>query len=837
MSSPSVLHNHDLLEVVDQIREAAFDLIDPDKRSKMGQFGTPEPISRFMASMFVFGQPKVRLLDAGAGVGSLATAFLYAACQSDSPPEVIHLTAFEIEPVLIQALHETNGLCAEFCEKHGVNFSYEVIEADFIDYMVKAGSELFHQSIAQFNFAILNPPYRKIRTKSPHRRLLSRAGVEVSNLYAGFVALAIRALSPGGQLVAITPRSFCNGPYFNSFRRDFLDRMRINRLHVFNSRSEAFGGDKVLQENIIVCGTRGSGHPREVMVTSSSGAPDAAELQRIVPYHRVVPDGASFPFIYLITDGTSEEVAEAMGQLTSSLDDLGIQLSTGRVVDFRAMDFLRQMPGEQDAPLIYPGHLRAGQTFWPTEGSKKPNAIAIEPETQGLLVPPGVYVLVKRFSSKEQRRRIDAYIFDSDEVSPDSPVGFENHTNYFHEDGNGLSRDLAVGLAVYLNSTLVDLYFRLFSGHTQVNAADLRNFPFPNRNEIISLGQKAGAAEIHQAEIDELIAVEIFKAPAGERRPLAQIQKVSEARDALKQLGFDQARSNERSALTLLALLDLKPDTSWEKATAPMCGITQMMDYFREHYGKDYAPNSRETVRRQTIHQFLEAGLVEQNPDDPARPVNSGKNVYQVIPEALAVFQSYETSRWEVAKKAYLTDRQTLKERYAQRRKIARVAVRIKPEWKISLSPGGQNVLVKEVIEQFLPRFAPGAKMVYIGDTEDKFAFLDKPLICDLRIEFDEHGKFPDVIAFYEEKNWLLLIEAVTSHGPVNVKRHIELAALFGGCDAGLVYVTTFLSRKDMIKYLQVIAWETEVWVADSPGHMIHFDGKRFLGPYSGSSE
>ena len=256
------------------------------------------------------------------------------------------------------------------------------------------------------------------------------------------------------------------------------------------------------------------------------------------------------------------------------------------------------------------------------------------------------------------------------------------------------------------------------------------------------------------------------------------------------------------------------------------------MDYFRQRYGKDYAPNSRETVRRQTVHQFLDAGLVVQNPDDPGRPVNSGKNVYQVIPEALSTLQQYGGAGWEPARDAYLARVETLTEIYAQKREMARIAVRLRPGLELSLSPGGQNVLVKEVVEQFVPRFAPGAQLVYVGDTEDKRAFIDDEAIESLAIEYDEHGKFPDVIAYYEEKNWLLLIEAVTSHGPVDVKRHRELCELFSGCNAGLVFVTTFLTKKDMARYFESIAWETEVWIAEIPSHMIHFDGERFLGPY-----
>jgi type II restriction enzyme len=256
------------------------------------------------------------------------------------------------------------------------------------------------------------------------------------------------------------------------------------------------------------------------------------------------------------------------------------------------------------------------------------------------------------------------------------------------------------------------------------------------------------------------------------------------------------------------------------------------MDWFAEHYGKRYAPNTRETVRRQTVHQFMEAGIIIANPDENTRPINSPDTVYQVEKGALKLLRTYGTKEWEKNLRTWLTSIETLKARYAKERNMARIPLTLATGEQIDLSPGGQNVLIKEIIEQFCPRFTPGGKPIYIGDTDTKWAYFDEPTLARLGVKVDSHGKMPDVVVYHVKQKWLVLIEAVTSHGPVDGKRRDELKRLFGDCKAGLVFVTAFLDRAAMVKYLGDISWETEVWVADAPSHMIHFNGERFLGPY-----
>jgi len=303
---------------------------------------------------------------------------------------------------------------------------------------------------------------------------------------------------------------------------------------------------------------------------------------------------------------------------------------------------------------------------------------------------------------------------------------------------------------------------------------------------------------------------------------MAQQTYVLEALKILSDLGMPRAQQNERSALTLLALLNLTPDKIWQQAEAPLIGITPIMNFIRTHYGKEYAPNTRETIRRQTMHQFVAAALALYNPDMPSRPVNSPKAIYQIEANTLALIKSFGSDNWETNIKAYLAIRPTLLERYANERKLQFIPVQIAPDQAIQLSPGEHSRLIKAIIEEFAPRFIPGSKLIYAGDTGNKWGYFDKTLLTELGIQVDSHGKMPDVVLYYAEKEWLILIESVTSHGPVNPKRHEELAQLFNDSTLPLVYVTAFPSRKMMTRHVAEIAWETEVWVADAPSHLIH---------------
>lgn len=830
---PQLLSNEQLVEQVDYLRQEANHRLDSHRRVALGQFMTPAPIARLMASMLVCDTPHIALLDAGAGVGSLFSAAVEALCRRALPPQTIHITAYEVEPLLLEPLHTTLHLCDVLCRQVGIIFTSDVITADFLAHTSDMLSNpLFAVQHQRYTCAILNPPYRKIQSDSAPRKYLRQIGFETSNLYPGFLALAVHLLAPDGELVAITPRSFCNGPYFRPFRKLLLEAMALRHIHIFESRQQAFRDDTVLQENIILSAVKTSHKAATVTVTAGIDQHDELPEVRELSYEQIVYPHDAQMFIHIISDAIGEQTVAQLANFTTTLADLGLTVSTGRVVDFRVAAFLRAEPGTDTIPLIYPSHFVDGAVQWPRAASKKPNAMIHCSMTHDLLVPNDHYVLVKRFSAKEEHRRVNALVYNPS-ITDALFVGFENHLNYIHKNGRGLESILAAGIACFLNSTLIDTYFRQFSGHTQVNANDLRTMLYPTYEQLVALGSYAGERNLTQGEIDLFIAQEFINmGKSVGLDPLQAKKRIDETLSILKSIGLPRAQQNERSALTLLALLRLTPDQPWSSAHNPLCGITPMMEFFSQHYGKNYKPNTRETVRRQTVHQFLEAGLVIANPDEPERPINSPKAVYQIEQSALELLRSYETTVWEQHLQTYLASVVTLQQRYAQERQMQRIPIRLASGEEFKLSAGGQNVLMKAIIDEFTMRYTPGGEVLYVGDTDAKFGFFAAERLHALGVTINEHGKMPDIIVYHSAKNWLVLIEAVTSHGPINPKRRNELNELFKTASVGLVYVTAFLTRAAMKAYLADISWETEVWVAESPDHLIHFNGERFLGPH-----
>ncbi|NSW52686.1 MAG: restriction endonuclease [Anaerolineae bacterium] len=307
---------------------------------------------------------------------------------------------------------------------------------------------------------------------------------------------------------------------------------------------------------------------------------------------------------------------------------------------------------------------------------------------------------------------------------------------------------------------------------------------------------------------------------------------LQEALTLIKLLGLPNAQQNERSALSLLALVNLTPEKTWSQIERPLIGITPIMEWIEQYYSKKYAPNSRETIRRFTMHQFVDAGIAIVNPDDPERATNSPHFVYQIEKETFDLLQSYASEKWAQKLAVYFEKREKLIDRYAKRRKANKIPVKTSQNQQVLLTPGKHNILIKAIVEEFAPRFLPDSIVIHIGDTGDKWAFYDENLLIGLGVKVNLHGKMPDVILYDPHRNWLVLVESVTSHGPVDSKRHEELNHLFAKATADLVFVTAFLDRATMSRYLSQISWETEVWLADSPTHLIHFNGDKFLGPH-----
>jgi adenine-specific DNA-methyltransferase len=475
---------------LDQVRLEANRQLNPERKAELGQFMTPESVAKFMAGLFSQRTGAIRLLDAGAGVGSLTAAFLNQWGADD-----VCAATYEIDGTLACYLRETlrgyaNG-----------RFEATVIDRDFIQdavYRITMG-----RKGAGFTHAILNPPYKKINNDSQHRALLRVVGLETVNLYTAFVGLAIELMAPGGEIVAIIPRSFCNGLYYKPFREWMLAKASVEHIHLFHSRTSAFNDDEVLQENVIIKLVRGK-KQGEVTITTASTSSFSDLRAYDYPFAEIVHDGDEQKFIH-VPVAPSHSGQHGVPLAERSLEEIGLEVSTGPVVDFRLKEYLRESPEEGTVPLLYPTHFVNGQLEWPRQ-TKKPNALVDHPVTRKWLYPTGFYTVVRRFSSKEERRRIVAHVVDPSGFRADM-IGFENHLNVFHSGKRGIKVDVAHGLAVFLNSTAVDDYFRRFSGHTQVNATDLRLLRYPCRRDLEELGRWAQAqGNLTQELIDEQVA-------------------------------------------------------------------------------------------------------------------------------------------------------------------------------------------------------------------------------------------------------------------------------------------------------------------------------------------
>lgn len=491
--------------LVEHLRRKAGREADPERKGALGQFMTPLPVARFMAAMFDrWDLPEIRLLDAGAGVGSLTAALLDAWFARGPDAAPVAVTACEIDHALRRHLARTLAAYQGEAAAHGLTLRTGILAGDFVE----RGTELMLPlgGGPRFTHAILNPPYKKLDSGSAHRRLLREVGIETVNLYTAFVALAAGLLEPGGELVAIVPRSFCNGPYYRPFRAWMSERAALTHLHLFESRRKAFADDGVLQENVIARWVRGAPEG-DVAVSWCEDATFAGLRRRVRPFASIVHPGDPERFIRIPLDaegdaGPAAGAADGSPLFSTTLTELGLAVSTGPVVDFRLRTHLRDEPEPGAVALLYPQHFAAGGLRWPAKG-KKANAIVVNAETERWLFPRGRYVLTKRFTSKEEPRRVVAHVVEPDAL-PGDRLGLENHLNVFHAGRRGIDSDLAHGLALFLNSSLVDRRFRLFSGHTQVNATDLRSLRYPPDAILRSLGRwaRARGAPLSQEEID-----------------------------------------------------------------------------------------------------------------------------------------------------------------------------------------------------------------------------------------------------------------------------------------------------------------------------------------------
>ena len=818
-----------------------------DSLKEHGQFLTPPSVARYMAKQLGQIKDGDSLLEPAIGSGVLACAVVEHLIAEKRPLE-ISISAYETDKELCEVSREVLGIVIKKAEKSAIKVNWQVFQDDFVlACLPEEQPSLFDSSESNrkaFNHVISNPPYFKLNAEDKHVKAVYGKLNGHTNIYTLFMALSAKLLSPQGKACFIVPRSFCSGVYFSEFRRDLLKDVSPISIHVFQSRNDVFKSNEVLQENVIFSFEKLS-QPQEnrywagiVNISTSSNETSLDEaVSRQVSFKYFLSDHNRLFFFRLPTGILDEQILDAVDHWDGSLEKYGLQVSTGRVVPFRAKPSLREQarPGNGTAPLLWMQNVKPYQVEYPLEKFDKPQAILTNDPS--LLLPRSNYALLRRFSAKEDRRRMISAPFIGEQFDFEQ-IGFENHLNVISRKKGSLSTHETIGLSAFLNSAIVDRYFRIVNGNTQVNAAEIRALPLPPLEIITEMGKEVQRIDKPTPEqVDSVIFSILWKTNLlAEEFPMIQetritMGKIEKAQEILESLGLPSAQQNEISALTLLALAQLSEGSEWKDASNPMLRVHDILVEIKQRYGREYAENSRETVRRKVLHQFEQAGIVLQNTDNPTRPINSGLNNYMLSDLALDAIRANGSAAWNKKRKAFLDQQGKLLDLYQKSKEQYKVALQVADGTTYKLSPGKHSELQSTIVSEFIPRFAPNTKMLYLGDTAKKTIVFEKELLAKLRVPVSEHGKFADIILYDKKKNWLFLIEAVTAHGPVSPKRHVEMEKLLENCTAGRVYVTAFLDFATFKKFVNEIAWETEVWIAEMPSHMIHFNGDKFLGP------
>ena len=483
------------------------------ERKNHGLFLTPAPVADFMAGRITAEAHEIRVLDPAAGTGILCCAAVEHLASRHVKPRIVKLIAHEIDRDLLPPLRAVLDHLADWCSRrHGVTVSVRIETTDFILANAKLlrprGLFPARSAAEPFDVVIANPPYFKIGKDDPRAAAVSEVVHGQPNIYALFMAAGAALLRQRGDFVFITPRSFASGPYFRQFRRVFFDLIQPTRVHVFGSRRDAFRRDAVLQENVIVCGIRRDHAPETsatVEISSSLGVDDLSESSvREVSASTALDLDSTEKVLRLPVCDDDERALAVVDAWPSSLSDLGLNISTGPVVAFRANKFIAK-DGEipvRHVPLLWMNHVRAMEAIWPLS-RHKPEYL-VRRGAGALLLPNRNYVLLRRFSSKEEPRRLTAAPFIAAEFEVPE-VGLENHLNYVHRPGGELSEDEAWGLAALYNSRLLDTWFRTINGNTQVNATELRAMPLPAHETIVALGQRVKHMPDPAAEVDALV--------------------------------------------------------------------------------------------------------------------------------------------------------------------------------------------------------------------------------------------------------------------------------------------------------------------------------------------
>jgi adenine-specific DNA-methyltransferase len=465
-----------------------------DVRKPKGQIFTPNTVSRFMAELINIESNPIRLLDPGAGTGILIAAFCEHLTKQAKAPVQVVVDAYETDAAILPKLSATLDECQATLETHGHQMEYTLCNTDFIQH--NAGyfhtPLLFRNSEQRvlYDVIIANPPYYKLEKDSLQAQMMQEFVHGQPNIYALFMALAASMLKKNGQAVFITPRSFCSGIYYQRFRERFLGELQVTHLHLFASRKDVFDDDDILQESLILRAVKNRVTASGTIAISTSEDKTFQGFQTFnVNYSQVIFAKNADTYIRLPSSPCELSILQLIDSWPNTLHSIGLEISTGPVVPFRAKEYLcSEHSQEHVVPLLWMHNLQEWTIEWPLQKNGKEQFISKEEQARRLLLPVKNYVLLKRFTSKEQKRRLYASVLLQSLFQQYDCIGLENHLNYIHRPKGNLSSEEVYGIAALLNTILIDIYFRAMNGNTQVNASDIRILPLPSLDVIRKLG-------------------------------------------------------------------------------------------------------------------------------------------------------------------------------------------------------------------------------------------------------------------------------------------------------------------------------------------------------------
>lgn len=469
----------EIKELINKIDTSYIDKI--NNQEQYEQYFTPEVISEYMSKLVTIkGKEEIYILDPGAGLGILSLMYIRKII-SKGKIKKIHIDLIEIDEVLVKELQKLYSYLRNLCERINIDLNYDIHNKDFIN--------IFNELESKYDVIIMNPPYGKLDKGGEQDLNLKRVDIDVPNIYAAFVDLGIKLLKENGELVAITPRSFCNGLYFTKFREDIFKNVSLEHIHIFELRDSCFERDKVLQE-VVIYKLKKEKQKKEVILSYSVDMEFNDYVERKDKFKNIVDPKDIHKFIKIIINNEDLQVLELVNNMPCLLSELGIEVSTGPTVEHRVENNLFSKEYEEGAIVaLFPEHIKNNSISWPLyKNIKKFNYIQIDDKVSRQMRQNGNYVIVKRLTSKEEKRRVVSAVWD-ESMAEVQFISIDNKLNYFHSNKEGLDKEIAVGLSKYLNSDIVDKWFRIISGSTQVNATDLRKLRYPNREVLIAIAK------------------------------------------------------------------------------------------------------------------------------------------------------------------------------------------------------------------------------------------------------------------------------------------------------------------------------------------------------------